>query len=54
MEPPRAQRRQGDNLFLSSILALDPDTGAYKWHYQVNPGETWDFTATQQITLASV
>ena len=45
---------QGDNLFLSSILALDPDTGAYKWHYQVNPGETWDFTATQQITFADL
>ncbi len=45
---------KGDNLFLSSILALDPDTGAYKWHYQVNPGETWDFTATQQITLADL
>jgi len=45
---------KGDNLFLSSILALDPDTGAYKWHYQVNPGESWDFTATQQITLADL
>jgi PQQ-dependent dehydrogenase (methanol/ethanol family) len=45
---------KGDNLFLSSMLALDPDTGAYKWHYQVNPGETWDFTATQQITLADL
>tara|TARA_A100001391_G_scaffold7621_6_gene4965 strand:+ start:47771 stop:49879 length:2109 start_codon:yes stop_codon:yes gene_type:complete len=45
---------KGDNLFLSSILALDPDTGAYKWHYQINPGETWDFTATQQITLATL
>jgi len=44
----------GDNLFLSSILALDPDTGAYKWHYQVNPGETWDYTATQQMTLATL
>ena len=45
---------KGDNLFLSSILALDPDTGKYKWHYQVNPAETWDFTATQQITLADL
>ncbi len=45
---------RGDNLFLSSILALDPDTGAYKWHYQLNPGETWDYTATQQITLAEL
>ena len=45
---------EGDNLFLASILALDPDTGAYKWHYQLNPGETWDYTATQQITLADL
>ncbi len=45
---------KGDNLFLASIVAVDPDTGRYKWHYQVNPGETWDFTATQQITLATI
>ncbi|KKN90605.1 hypothetical protein LCGC14_0227470 [marine sediment metagenome] len=44
----------GDNLFLSSILAIRPDTGRLVWHYQVNPGDTWDFTATQQITLADI
>ncbi|MEL1249707.1 PQQ-dependent dehydrogenase, methanol/ethanol family [Aurantiacibacter gilvus] len=42
---------EGDNLFLASILSLDPDTGEYNWHYQLNPGETWDYTATQQMTL---
>ena len=36
----------GDNLFLSSIVALDPDDGTYRWHYQTVPGETWDYTAT--------
>ena len=45
---------RGDNLFLSSIVALDADTGKYVWHYQTTPGESWDFTATQQITLATV
>ncbi len=45
---------KGDNLFLSSIVALDPDTGKYKWHYQINPGESWDYTATQQIMLADL
>jgi len=45
---------KGDNLFLSSIVALDPDTGAYKWHYQQNPGESWDYTATQQMTLTTL
>ena len=29
----------GDNLFLSSIVALDPDDGSYVWHYQTTPGE---------------
>jgi quinohemoprotein ethanol dehydrogenase len=45
---------KGDNLFLSSVVALDPDTGRYKWHYQGTPGETWDFTQTQPITLATL
>jgi PQQ-dependent dehydrogenase (methanol/ethanol family) len=44
----------GDNLFLSSIVALKPDTGEYVWHYQETPGEMWDFTAAQQITLADI
>ncbi|HEY0648958.1 PQQ-dependent dehydrogenase, methanol/ethanol family [Phenylobacterium sp.] len=45
---------KGDNLFLSSILALKPDTGEYVWHYQTTPGETWDYTATQHIILADL
>ena len=45
---------KGDNLFLTSIVALDPDTGKYKWHYQENPGEAWDYTAVQQMTLADL
>jgi alcohol dehydrogenase (cytochrome c)/quinohemoprotein ethanol dehydrogenase len=45
---------QGDNLFLSSIVALDPDDGSYAWHYQSTPGESWDHTATQQITVADL
>jgi len=44
----------GDNLFLSSIVALDPDTGEYVWHYQTTPGETWDYTATQHLILADL
>lgn len=45
---------KGDNLFLSSIVALDPDTGKYKWHYQETPAESWDFTATQQMILTTL
>ncbi|MGQ3101614.1 MAG: PQQ-dependent dehydrogenase, methanol/ethanol family [Sphingopyxis solisilvae] len=43
---------EGDNWFLSSIVAVDATTGAYKWHYQETPAETWDYTATQPIILA--
>ncbi len=45
---------EGDNLYLSSIVALNPDTGEYAWHYQTTPGETWDYTATQHIILADM
>ena len=45
---------KGDNLFLSSILALKPETGEYVWHYQTTPGESWDYTATQHIMLADL
>lgn len=44
----------GDNLFLSSIVAVRPDTGEYVWHYQEVPGENWDYTAVQQMTLADL
>lgn len=44
----------GDNLFLSSIVALNPDTGDYLWHYQETPAESWDYTATQHIMLADM
>ncbi len=44
----------GDNLFLSSIVALRPETGEYVWHYQVVPSETWDYTATQHMILADI
>ena len=45
---------KGDNLFISSVVALDADNGKYKWHYQGTPGESWDFTQTQPIVLASL
>lgn len=44
----------GDNLYLSSIVALDPDTGKYVWHYQETPGDNWDYTATQPMILADL
>jgi len=44
----------GDNLFLSSIVALKPDTGDYVWHYQTTPKENWDYTATQHLVLAEL
>jgi quinohemoprotein ethanol dehydrogenase len=44
----------GDNLFLCGIVALDADTGEYIWHYQTNPGETWDFNSAMDIELATL
>lgn len=44
----------GDNLFLSSILAIDARSGRLAWHYQTTPGDSWDYTATQNIILANL
>ena len=44
----------GDNLYLASILAINPDTGQLVWHYQTTPGDNWDYTATQKMILAEL
>jgi quinohemoprotein ethanol dehydrogenase len=44
----------GDNLYLSSILALRPADGSLVWHYQTTPGDNWDYTATQPMILADL
>src|SRR5438552_1760856 len=43
-----------DNLYVCSILAVRASTGELKWHYQVVPGDIWDYDAVQQLTLANL
>jgi alcohol dehydrogenase (cytochrome c) len=43
--------RKGDNLYTDSIVALDPDTGKLKWHYQEVPHDTYDFDSAYEVTL---
>ena len=43
-----------DNLYVSSIIAVDVDTGEYAWHYQTTPGDDWDFDAVQHLMLVDV
>ena len=50
----RDPNSDGDNLFVSSIVAVDADTGEYNWHYQTTPRDNWDYTATQHIMLADL
>ncbi len=44
----------GDNLYVSSILALKPESGELVWHYQTTPGDNWDYTSTQPMMLADL
>ena len=46
--------RPGDNLYTSSLLALDPDTGKLKWHYQFTPHDTHDWDGNQIPVLAEL
>ena len=45
----------GDNLYIASIIALNPDTGRMaSWYYQEVPGDQWDFDVVQPIILANL
>mgnify|MGYP003385400968 CR=1 FL=1 len=44
----------GDNLYTGSIVALNPETGEYVWHYQETPGDGWDYTSTQDMILTDL
>ncbi len=54
VDTARVGKEKGDQLFASSIIALDADSGKYLWHYQVNPRDAWDYGANTQITLADL
>ena len=43
--------RKGDNLFTCGVVALDPDTGQRKWHYQFTPNDTHDWDSTEDLVL---
>lgn len=46
--------RQGDNLYTAAVVALDPDTGKLRWHYQFTPHDTRDWDAVQIPVLADI
>jgi alcohol dehydrogenase (cytochrome c) len=49
-----ADPRPGDNLYTDSVVALDPDTGKLKWHYQFTPHDEFDYDSTQVPVLADM
>jgi alcohol dehydrogenase (cytochrome c) len=47
-------QRPGDNLYTDSVVALDPDTGALKWHFQFSPNDPYDYDSVQIGVLADL
>ena len=47
----RSVRGDGDNLFTDSVVALDPDSGRRKWHYQFTPNDGHDWDSTEDVML---
>jgi alcohol dehydrogenase (cytochrome c) len=52
--PWLADLRPGDNLYSDSLLALDPKTGALKWHFQYTSHDTWDYDGVNTPVLAKI
>ncbi len=53
-DPSQRSPGGGDNLFINSIIALDADTGEYRWHYQTVPNDAWDYNSANHIILADL
>ncbi|MCB1514673.1 MAG: PQQ-dependent dehydrogenase, methanol/ethanol family [Hyphomicrobiaceae bacterium] len=47
--PWNSHMRPGDNLYSCSRLALDPETGEIKWHFQTTPNDGWDFDGVNEV-----
>jgi alcohol dehydrogenase (cytochrome c) len=47
-------QRPGDNLFTESVVALDADTGALKWHFQFTPNDAYDYDSVQVPVLVDM
>ncbi|WP_284124300.1 PQQ-dependent dehydrogenase, methanol/ethanol family [Parerythrobacter aestuarii] len=52
--PGANDRGSGDSLYTGSIVAVDADTGEYRWHFQETPEDRWDYDSNAQITLADL
>ena len=53
--PEEARKSKGkDNLYVASIVAVQPETGEMRWHYQMVPGDSWDFDSVQQMILTDL
>jgi alcohol dehydrogenase (cytochrome c) len=48
------EKREGDNLYSDSVVALDADTGKLKWHFQFTPHDVWDYDSVQVPVLADM
>ena len=46
--------RAGDNLFSASIVAIDPKTGTYRWHFQQVHHDIWDYDAPSPVVLFDI
>ena len=53
-DPEKRSPAGGDNLYTSSVVALDANTGKYIWHYRENPRDSWDYKATPNIVMATL
>ena len=54
LNPDERGEHRGDELFTNSIVAVDANTGEYKWHYQTTPNDAWDYNATMHIMVADI
>lgn len=46
--------RPGDNLYTDAVVALDPDDGSLRWHFQYTPHDIWDYDGINEVILTDL
>ena len=53
-DPTKRGKDAGDELFTNAVVALDAQTGAYRWHFSQVPGDAWNYEPAVGLMTATL
>ena len=53
-DPTKRGKNAGDELFTNAVVALDAETGTYRWHFTQVPGDAWNYEPAVGLMTATL